>query len=95
MGQEWLWRLGVRLPPAQPHALRPRRYRPATISVQAANRKDAEVFDDELIHHLPKATLVLLGDGGYDQESCYSNCDEREVTRSHIKKTPHPNVVNL
>jgi len=69
---------------------------PTTVAVRAANLKDAEVFDDELVHRLPKATQVLLGDGGYDQESCYRNCDEREVTLLSpikVKKTPHLNVV--
>lgn len=66
---------------------------PATIGVHAANRKDAQVFEDELVRHLPRATQVLLGDAGYDQESCYINCDEREVTLLapiKVKKTPHP-----
>jgi hypothetical protein len=53
---------------------------PATIGVHAANIKDADVFDDELAQHLPDSTEVLLGDGGYDQESCYQACDDREVT---------------
>jgi hypothetical protein len=77
---------------------------PATVAVRAANLKDAEVFDNELVHRLPKATQVLLGDGGYDrrkspwddQESLYRNCDEGEVTLLSpikVKKTPHLNVV--
>lgn len=69
---------------------------PATIGVHAANIKDADVLDDELVHRLPKVTHILLGDGGYDQESCYRNCDEREVTLLSpikVKKTPRLNVV--
>jgi IS5 family transposase len=69
---------------------------PADISVQPANIKDADVFDDELAHCLPNDTEVLLGDGGYDQESCYRNCDERKVTLLapiKVKKTRHPSVV--
>lgn len=69
---------------------------PATIGLHAANIKDAAVFGDELIHYLPDSTQVLLGDGGYDQESCYQNCDEREVTLLSplkVKKTPLLNVV--
>jgi hypothetical protein len=68
---------------------------PATIGIHAANIKDADVFDDELVHQLPSTTQVLLGDGGYDQESCYQNCDEREVTLLapiKVKKTPLTNV---
>lgn len=68
---------------------------PVTIGVHAANLKDAEVFDDELIHHLPKTTQVLLGDGGYDQESCYGACDRREVTLLapiKVKKTHRPSA---
>lgn len=70
---------------------------PATIGVHAANLKDADVFDDELVHRLPKATQVLLGDGGYDLESCYRNCDEREVTLLapiKVKKTRRPSGAN-
>jgi hypothetical protein len=69
---------------------------PAAIGIHAANHKDADVFDDELIHHLPKATQVLLGDGGYDQESCYQNCDDREITLLcpiKVKKTRRLNAV--
>lgn len=69
---------------------------PATIGVHAANLKDADVFDNELIHQLPKASQVLLGDGGYDQESCYQACDDREVTLLSpikVKKTHHLSVV--
>ncbi len=61
-----------------------------------ANVKDADVLDSKLIHQLPKESQVLLGDGGYDQESCYRNCDEREVTLLapiKVKKTPRLNVV--
>ena len=68
---------------------------PAAISLHAANVKDADVFDDELVQQLPGATQVLLGDGGYDQESCYQNCDLREVTLLapiKVKKTRLPNV---
>lgn len=68
---------------------------PAAVRVHAANVKDADVFDDELVQQLPTTTQVLLGDGGYDQESCYRNCDEREVTLLapiKVKKTRHPNV---
>ncbi len=67
---------------------------PAAIGLHAANVKDAEVFDNELVQQLPSATQVLLGDGGYDQESCYSNCDRREVTLLapiKVKKTRRPN----
>lgn len=53
---------------------------PAAIGLHAANVKDADVFDDELVQHLFNRTQVLLGDGGYDQESCYHNCDRRQVT---------------
>ena len=69
---------------------------PAAISLRAANVKDAEVFDKELVQHLSSATQVLLGDGGYDQESCYLNCDAREVTLLapiKVKKTRRLNVV--
>ena len=68
---------------------------PAAISLHAANIKDADEFDDELVQHLPRTTQVLLGDGGYDQESCYLNCDTREVTLLapiKVKKTRHRNV---
>ena len=68
---------------------------PAAISLHAANLKDADVFDDELVQHLSTRSQVLLGDGGYDQESCYVNCDEREVTLLapiKVKKTRHRNV---
>lgn len=68
---------------------------PAAMSVHAANLEDADVFDDELVQHLSSATQVLLGDGGYDQESCYQNCDVREVTLLapiKVKKTRHPDV---
>jgi transposase len=67
---------------------------PAAIGLHAANVKDADVFDDELVQHLSNRTQVLLGDGGYDQESCYLNCDAREVTLLapiKVKKTRHPN----
>ena len=70
---------------------------PAAISLHAANLKDAEVFDKELVQHLPAATQVLLGDGSYDQESCYLNCDAREVTLLapiKIKKTRCLNVLS-
>lgn len=69
---------------------------PADISIHPANIKDAEVLDGELAEHLPASTQVLLGDGGYDQESCYQNCDEREVTLLapiKVKKTPRLNAV--
>ncbi len=69
---------------------------PATIGLHAANIKDADVFDDELAHCLPNDTEVLLGDGGYDQESCYRNCDGREVTLLcpiKVKKTRRLHVV--
>ena len=69
---------------------------PAAIGLRVANVKDADVFDKELVQHLPGATQVLLGDGGYDQESCYVNCDEREVTLLapiKVKKTRRPNAV--
>ncbi len=68
---------------------------PAAISLHAANVKDADVFDDELVQHLSNRTQVLLGDGGYDQESCYLNCDTREVTLLapiKVKKTRPLNV---
>jgi transposase len=68
---------------------------PAAISLHAANVKDADVFDNELVQQLPDATQVLLGDGGYDQESCYQSCDEREVTLLapiKVKKTRPLNV---
>ena len=68
---------------------------PAAISVHPANLKDAEVFDNKLVQKLPSATQVLLGDGGYDQESCYQNCDAREVTLLapiKVKKTHRLNV---
>jgi transposase len=70
---------------------------PAAIKVHAANLKDADVFDNELAHCLPNSTQVLLGDGGYDQESCYLNCDEREVTLLapiKVKKTRPADVSN-
>jgi len=69
---------------------------PADISVQPANIKDADVLDDELIYQLTASTQVLLGDGGYDQESCYSNCDERKITLLapiKVKKTRNLSVV--
>ena len=68
---------------------------PAAISLHAANIKDADVFDDELVRVLPSTTQVLLGDGGYDQDSCYRNCDMREVTLLapiKVKKTHHQSV---
>ena len=70
---------------------------PAASSLHAANVKDADVFDDELVQQLPAATQVLLGDGGYDQESCYINCDTREVTLLapiKVKKTRRLSVVS-
>lgn len=70
---------------------------PAAISLQPANIKDADVFDDELVQQLSSRTQVLLGDGGYDQESCYQNCDEREVTLLapiKVKKTRRLNVLS-
>lgn len=70
---------------------------PAMVSVHPANGKDAQVFDDEFARQLPNATQVLLGDSGYDQESCYQHCDERSVTLLapiKVKKTRLPNVVN-
>ncbi len=69
---------------------------PAATEVRPANVKDADVFDNKLAHYLPNDTQVLLGDGGYDQESCYQNCDERNVTLLapiKVKKTRHPSVV--
>ncbi len=68
---------------------------PAAISLHAANIKDGDVFDNELVQRLPNHTQVLLGDGGYDQESCYQNCDAREITLLapiKVKKTRHLNV---
>ena len=66
---------------------------PATVAVHAANRKDAEVLDDELVQRLPKATQVLLGDGGYDQESCTetamnvkSPCSHRSRSKKHAAR---------
>lgn len=69
---------------------------PAAISVHPANIKDADVFDNELAHRLPNDVQVLLGDGGYDQKSCYQNCDERNLTLLapiKVKKTRHLSVV--
>lgn len=71
---------------------------PGAISLHPANLKDAEVFDDELVQHLPASTQVLLGDSGYDQESCYQHCDRREVTLLcpiKVKKTRHPSAVSV
>lgn len=64
---------------------------PTAVRVQAANIKDAHVFDNDLVQHLSSTTKVLLGDGGYDQQSCYDACDAREVTLLapiKVKKTP-------
>lgn len=64
---------------------------PAAVSVYPANVKDATVFDDELVQYLPSGAQILLGDSGYDQDSCYQNCDKREVTLLapiKVKKTP-------
>lgn len=63
---------------------------PTAVRVQAANIKDAHVFDNDLVPHLSSTTKVLLGDGGYDQQSCYDACDAREVTLLapiEVKKT--------
>jgi len=65
---------------------------PADIAVEAANIKDAEVFDEQLSKHLPKKLQVLLGDGGYDQDSCYQICDDKEISlilrlKKHTSRT--------
>lgn len=70
---------------------------PTAVRVQAANVKDAQVFDHDLVGHLSRKTQVLLGDGGYDQKSCYDACDAREVTLLapiKVKKTRLPKGAN-
>lgn len=53
---------------------------PFDVAVHAANRKDAQVFKEELAPELPSETLLALGDGGYDEAGCYELCDEQEVS---------------
>lgn len=71
---------------------------PADIAIVAANIKDAEVFDEHLSKQLPKQLQVLLGDGGYDQDSCYQLCDAQEISLIvpiKVKKTQLQNVENV
>lgn len=53
---------------------------PYEVRVHAANRKDAQVFKEELATELPAETQLALGDGGYDDRDCYTLCDEQEVS---------------
>lgn len=53
---------------------------PSNIAVHAANRKDAQVFKEELASELLPKTQLALADGGYDEEDCYTLCDDQEVT---------------
>ena len=38
------------------------------------------MFKDLLAPSIPKATQVLLGDGGFDDESCYGLCDDKDIS---------------
>jgi len=53
---------------------------PYDIQVEPANIKDAEVFRRDFVKHLPNETLVVLGDSGYDDETCYQLCDAKEIS---------------
>jgi hypothetical protein len=53
---------------------------PFEVGVHAANVKDAQVFKEELATELPEATLIELGDGGYDDHDCYELCDEQGIS---------------
>ena len=53
---------------------------PCDVDVASANVKDARVFKDQLAPSIPKATQVLLGDGGFDDESCYGLCDNKDIS---------------
>ena len=53
---------------------------PCDVEVASANVKDARVFKDLLAPSIPKATQVLLGDGGFDDESCYGLCDDKDIS---------------
>ena len=68
---------------------------PADIAVHVANVKDAFVFEQQLSKRIPKQLLVLLADGGYDQDSCYEICDAEDVSLIapiRVKKTRQLNV---
>ena len=53
---------------------------PYDVQVEPANIKDAQVFRRDFIQHLPKETLVVLGDSGYDDEKCYQLCDAQDIS---------------
>ncbi len=66
---------------------------PYDIQVEPANVKDAQVFRRDFVQYLPKETLVVLGDSGYDDATCYELCDTRNIsliTPAKAKKSTPP-----
>jgi hypothetical protein len=53
---------------------------PCDVEVASANIKDAGLCKDHLAASIPKQTQVLLGDGGFDDQSCYDLCDDKAIS---------------
>jgi hypothetical protein len=53
---------------------------PKQVAVHAANLQDGSVFANELAPLLSENTDVVLADAGYDQQSCYTVCDNKEIS---------------
>lgn len=53
---------------------------PCAFAVSPANRKEAPVLRQQLLPQLPQNTLLLLADGGYDDEQAALNCEAKDCT---------------
>jgi hypothetical protein len=53
---------------------------PCDVDIAPANLKDAAVFKDQLASSIPKQTQVLLGDSGFDDQTCYDLCDKKKIS---------------
>ena len=63
---------------------------PCDVDVASANIKGAEMFKDQLAPSMPEQTQVLLGDGGFDTQTCYELCDTNMISLiTPIKAKPN------
>ena len=53
---------------------------PFDVEVAPANVKDYEIFKEKLGNELPKATKVIFGDTGFDEQACYELCDQQGIS---------------
>ena len=63
---------------------------PCDVDVASANVKDTRMFKDQLAASIPEQTQVLLGDGSFDDQSCYELCDAKHISLvTPIKAKPN------